>query len=68
MIDPNYLGDPYDQRVSIDGFKMAREIMRQPAFKPFVIAKRLNCFSSFLFPHFGQAGLWEGFTRFDRKL
>ena len=40
LIDPNYWGDPYDREMSIKGFRLAREIMRQPAFKPFVLAER----------------------------
>jgi choline dehydrogenase-like flavoprotein len=40
LIDPNYLCDPYDREISIRGFRLAREIMRQPAFRPFVLAER----------------------------
>ncbi len=36
LIDPNYWGDPYDREMSIRGFKLVREIMRQPAFEPFI--------------------------------
>ena len=36
LIDPNYWGDPYDREMSIRGFRMVREIMRQPAFEPFI--------------------------------
>ena len=32
LIDPNYLADPYDLKVSIAGLKKMREIMAQPAF------------------------------------
>jgi len=35
-IDPNYWGDPYDREMSIRGFKLVREIMRQSAFEPFI--------------------------------
>ncbi len=35
-IDPNYWGDPYDVKISIAGFRLARRIMAQAAFKPFI--------------------------------
>lgn len=41
LIDPNYWEDPHDRAMSIDGLKIAREIMRQPALKDFVLAERL---------------------------
>jgi choline dehydrogenase-like flavoprotein len=41
LIDPNYWADPYDRQMSIEGFKIAREIMRQKALRPFVLAERL---------------------------
>ena len=41
LIDPNYWADPYDRDMSIRGLKLAREIMRQDALKPFVLAERL---------------------------
>jgi choline dehydrogenase-like flavoprotein len=41
LIDPNYWSDPYDRDISIAGLKLAREIMRQDALKPFVMAERL---------------------------
>jgi choline dehydrogenase-like flavoprotein len=41
LIDPNYWADPYDRAISIAGLRMAREIMRQEALKPFVLAERL---------------------------
>jgi choline dehydrogenase-like flavoprotein len=40
-IDPNYWADPYDKKMSIAGLKLAREIMRQNALRPFVLAERL---------------------------
>jgi choline dehydrogenase-like flavoprotein len=40
-IDPNYWADPYDRKMSIAGLKLAREIMRQKALRPFVLAERL---------------------------
>ena len=41
LIDPNYWADPYDRKISIEGLRLAREIMRQDALKPFVLAERL---------------------------
>ncbi len=41
LIDPNYLADPHDRKMSIEGLKLAREIMQQAALKPFVLAERL---------------------------
>jgi choline dehydrogenase-like flavoprotein len=41
LIDPNYWAEPYDQKMSIEGLKLAREIMRQKALQPFVLAERL---------------------------
>ena len=41
LIDPNYWADPYDRECSVKGLRLALEILRQPALKPFVIAERL---------------------------
>jgi choline dehydrogenase-like flavoprotein len=41
LIDPNYWADPYDRRMSLEGLKLAREIMRQDALKPFILAERI---------------------------
>ncbi len=41
LIDPNYWEDPHDRKMSIEGLKLAREIMQQAALKPFVQAERL---------------------------
>jgi choline dehydrogenase-like flavoprotein len=41
LIDPNYWADPYDRQCALKGLRLAREIMRQPALKPFVLAERL---------------------------
>jgi choline dehydrogenase-like flavoprotein len=41
LIDPNYWDDPYDRSCAIQGLRLAREILRQPALKPFVLAERL---------------------------
>jgi choline dehydrogenase len=35
-IDPNFLGDPYDWELSIEGFKRGREIMSAPSFAALV--------------------------------
>ena len=35
-IDPNYWGDEYDIRTSIKGFRLARDIMKQAAFAPYI--------------------------------
>ena len=35
-IDPNYLDDPYDWKISIEGFKWGRKILNAPAFKPYI--------------------------------
>lgn len=36
LIDPNYWDDPYDREMSLRGLEMAREIMAEPALRPFV--------------------------------
>ncbi len=36
LIDPNYWGNPYDIHISLKGFKLAREIMRQPVFSSYI--------------------------------
>jgi choline dehydrogenase-like flavoprotein len=41
LIDPNYWAEPYDRKISIEGLKLAREIMRQKALQPYVLAERL---------------------------
>ncbi|MCM2457626.1 alanine-phosphoribitol ligase [Rhizobium sp. CG4] len=41
LIDPNYWADPHDRKMSLEGLKLAREIMQQAALKPFVLAERL---------------------------
>jgi choline dehydrogenase len=41
LIDPNYWADPHDRDMSIRGLKLARDILRQDALKPFVLAERL---------------------------
>jgi choline dehydrogenase-like flavoprotein len=41
LIDPNYWAEPYDRECALKGLGLAREILRQPALKPFVLAERL---------------------------
>jgi choline dehydrogenase-like flavoprotein len=41
LIDPNYLAEDYDRAISIGGLGLAREIMAQPAFRPYLRAERL---------------------------
>jgi choline dehydrogenase-like flavoprotein len=41
LIDPNYWADPFDQECALKGLRLAREILRQPALKPFVLAERM---------------------------
>ena len=41
LIDPNYWADPHDRDMSIRGLKLAQEMMRQSALKPYVLAERL---------------------------
>jgi choline dehydrogenase-like flavoprotein len=36
LIDPNYWAEDYDRKMSIAGFKVVREILSQPAFRPFI--------------------------------
>ncbi len=35
-IDPNFLDDPYDWKISIAGFKWGRKILSSPSFKPYI--------------------------------
>ncbi len=41
LIDPDYWADPYDRAMSLEGLRLAREIMGQAALKPYVLAERL---------------------------
>ncbi len=41
LIDPNYWADPHDRSMSIEGLRMAREVLRQPALEPFIMAERM---------------------------
>ena len=41
LIDPNYWAEPHDRAMAFHGFRLAREIMRQDALKPFVAREAL---------------------------
>jgi choline dehydrogenase-like flavoprotein len=41
LIDPNYWADPYDRECAVKGLRIARDILRQTALKPFILAERL---------------------------
>lgn len=41
LIDPNYWADPHDRAMSIEGLRLAREIMRRNALKPWVLREVL---------------------------
>ncbi|MDQ0474798.1 GMC family oxidoreductase [Labrys wisconsinensis] len=41
LIDPNYWADPRDRALSIEGLRIGREIMRQKALGPFILAERM---------------------------
>ena len=36
VVDPNFLGDPYDLKTSVEGVKLSREIMNQSAMRRYV--------------------------------
>lgn len=36
LIDPNYWSDPHDREMALRGLRLARQMMRQPALRPFV--------------------------------
>jgi len=40
LIDPNYFSEPQDRTMALAGLRMARDILQQPALKPFVLAER----------------------------
>ena len=41
LIDPNYWAEPHDRAMAFEGLRLAREIMRQDALKPFVAREAL---------------------------
>ena len=41
LIDPNYWADSDDKRLALDGLRLARKIMRQPALTRFVLKEHL---------------------------
>jgi len=41
LIDPDYWAETRDRDLAIEGLRLAREILRQPALKRFVMAERL---------------------------
>ena len=41
LIDPNYLQDPRDREMSIEGLKLTQRILAQEPLKPFIEAERL---------------------------
>jgi len=41
VIDPNYLADPYDLKLSVEGLKTSREIMAQSALRRYIRCEHL---------------------------
>jgi len=41
LLDPNYWSDPQDKALALGGLRLARDIMRQPALRRFVLAEVL---------------------------
>jgi len=41
LIDPNYWSDRHDRGAALAGLRMARDIFRQPALAPFILAERM---------------------------
>ena len=41
LIDPNYWADPYDREMSLRAIRLARDILQQPALKPYLLSERL---------------------------
>jgi choline dehydrogenase-like flavoprotein len=35
-IDPNFVADPYDWKITLEGFKWGRKILAAPAFRPYI--------------------------------
>jgi choline dehydrogenase-like flavoprotein len=40
-INPNFLADPYDWKISIEGFKWGRKLLAAPAFQPYIRREHL---------------------------
>ncbi len=40
-IDPNFLDDPYDLHVSMEGFRWGRRILQAPSFRPYIASELL---------------------------
>jgi choline dehydrogenase-like flavoprotein len=36
LVDPNFLADPDDLKTSVEGVKISRDVMHQPAFSKYV--------------------------------
>ncbi len=36
IVDPNFLGDPYDLRISVEGIKISRDVLKQSAMSRFI--------------------------------
>ncbi len=41
LIDPNFWADPMDRELNMRALEMSRDILRQPALQPFIMAERL---------------------------
>ena len=41
LIDPNYWSDPHDKEMSLNGLEIARDILSQPALKPYLAREAL---------------------------
>jgi choline dehydrogenase len=41
VINPNFLGDPYDWKISLAGFEWGRKLLNSQAFKPFITSEHM---------------------------
>jgi len=41
IVDPNYLGEPEDWTISVEGFKWIRKVLAAPAFAPYVAREHM---------------------------
>jgi choline dehydrogenase-like flavoprotein len=41
LIDPNFLADPYDRKMAVEGIRFARSVMAAPAFRPFIKSEHM---------------------------